>query len=160
MPSPYLRTPTAPLHFNSQSQQNAVIMGRKTWESIPAKFRPLAGRINVVLTRGGAPGDENAGAGNGGGASAGALAGERPSWHVCSAAMTLVCGKWWQRPCKMADFRGIACGLLRVHLRKHSGLRSRRPPAHPIPPLRRGSQAGGRPHPVQPGRSNGAAERP
>eukprot|EP00747_Dinoflagellata_sp_TGD_P013307 gnl/TRDRNA2_/TRDRNA2_122432_c0_seq3.p1 gnl/TRDRNA2_/TRDRNA2_122432_c0~~gnl/TRDRNA2_/TRDRNA2_122432_c0_seq3.p1 ORF type:complete len:576 (-),score=87.34 gnl/TRDRNA2_/TRDRNA2_122432_c0_seq3:377-2104(-) len=31
--------------------QNAVVMGRKTWESIPQKFRPLAGRINVVLTR-------------------------------------------------------------------------------------------------------------
>jgi len=26
-------------------------MGRKTWESIPAKFRPLPGRINIVLTR-------------------------------------------------------------------------------------------------------------
>lgn len=31
---------------------NAVVMGRKTWESIPPKFRPLAGRLNVIITRG------------------------------------------------------------------------------------------------------------
>lgn len=29
---------------------NAVIMGRKTWESIPEKFRPLPGRTNIVIT--------------------------------------------------------------------------------------------------------------
>jgi len=32
------------------SKTNAVVMGRKTWESIPEKLRPLAGRVNVVLT--------------------------------------------------------------------------------------------------------------
>ncbi|OAL38598.1 hypothetical protein AYO20_02248 [Fonsecaea nubica] len=30
---------------------NAVVMGRKTWESIPPRFRPLAGRLNVIITR-------------------------------------------------------------------------------------------------------------
>ncbi|XP_042397666.1 putative bifunctional dihydrofolate reductase-thymidylate synthase [Zingiber officinale] len=35
------------------TKRNAVIMGRKTWESIPPQFRPLPGRLNVVLTRSG-----------------------------------------------------------------------------------------------------------
>ena len=36
---------------NSPSPKNAVIMGRKTWESLPEKFRPLPDRINAVITR-------------------------------------------------------------------------------------------------------------
>jgi dihydrofolate reductase len=38
------------LETSSSDQINAVVMGRKTWESIPEKWRPLAGRLNVVLT--------------------------------------------------------------------------------------------------------------
>lgn len=34
----------------SRISQNAVIMGRKTWESIPKKFRPLPNRINIILS--------------------------------------------------------------------------------------------------------------
>jgi len=36
---------------SSQAPQNVVVMGRKTWESIPSKFRPLPQRTNVVISR-------------------------------------------------------------------------------------------------------------
>lgn len=32
------------------NKHNAVIMGRKTWESLPAKYRPLPKRFNVIIT--------------------------------------------------------------------------------------------------------------
>ncbi|MCJ1400950.1 dihydrofolate reductase [Xylographa trunciseda] len=35
---------------------NALLMGRRTWDSIPARLRPLRGRVNVVVTRRGAEG--------------------------------------------------------------------------------------------------------
>lgn len=38
-------------HFKETTMGHVVIMGRKTWESIPARFRPLRGRTNIVLTR-------------------------------------------------------------------------------------------------------------
>lgn len=31
-------------------RRNAVVMGRKTWQSIPDRFRPLKGRLNIVLS--------------------------------------------------------------------------------------------------------------
>jgi dihydrofolate reductase len=34
-----------------EGRQNAVIMGRKTWQSVPSKMQPLPGRINVVISR-------------------------------------------------------------------------------------------------------------
>jgi dihydrofolate reductase len=36
--------------FRSRTTGSAVVMGRRTWESLPERFRPLPGRTNVVLT--------------------------------------------------------------------------------------------------------------
>jgi dihydrofolate reductase len=38
-------------HFRRVTLGAPVLMGRRTWESLPARFRPLPGRTNVVLTR-------------------------------------------------------------------------------------------------------------
>ena len=37
-------------HFKRLTQGWPVIMGRKTWDSLPPRFRPLPGRINLVVT--------------------------------------------------------------------------------------------------------------
>jgi dihydrofolate reductase len=38
-------------HFKRLTLGCPVIMGRKTWDSLPPRFRPLPGRRNVVVTR-------------------------------------------------------------------------------------------------------------
>lgn len=38
-------------HFKRLTMGCPVIMGRKTWDSLPPRFRPLPGRLNIVLTR-------------------------------------------------------------------------------------------------------------
>ena len=38
-------------HFKRTTLGCPVIMGRKTWDSLPPKFRPLPGRANIVVTR-------------------------------------------------------------------------------------------------------------
>lgn len=38
-------------YFVEKTNGHHVIMGRKNWESIPHKFKPLPGRPNLILTR-------------------------------------------------------------------------------------------------------------
>ena len=38
-------------HFKKVTMGAPVIMGRKTWDSLPPRFRPLPGRRNIVVTR-------------------------------------------------------------------------------------------------------------
>src|SRR5512145_126071 len=38
-------------HFRETTRGKPVIMGRKTWESLPDSFRPLPGRLNIVVSR-------------------------------------------------------------------------------------------------------------
>ncbi|WP_394551646.1 dihydrofolate reductase [Agromyces sp. MMS24-JH15] len=38
-------------HFKRTTDGEPVVMGRRTWESLPPRFRPLPGRLNIVVTR-------------------------------------------------------------------------------------------------------------
>jgi dihydrofolate reductase len=38
-------------HFKAVTMGDPVVMGRRTWESFPDRFRPLPGRRNIVVTR-------------------------------------------------------------------------------------------------------------
>ncbi|KQO24432.1 dihydrofolate reductase [Acidovorax sp. Leaf76] len=38
-------------HFKQLTQGCPVVMGRRTWDSLPPRFRPLPGRTNIVVTR-------------------------------------------------------------------------------------------------------------
>jgi dihydrofolate reductase len=58
------RIPGEQALFKQRTMGSTVVMGRATWDSLPARWRPLPGRRNVVLTRDpawSAPGAETAG---------------------------------------------------------------------------------------------------
>lgn len=45
------RLPSDMKRFKDITNGHPVTMGRKTWESLPERFRPLPGRTNIVVTR-------------------------------------------------------------------------------------------------------------
>ena len=45
------RIPEDLAHFRALTIGHPVVMGRRTWDSLPGRFRPLPGRRNVVVTR-------------------------------------------------------------------------------------------------------------
>lgn len=45
------REPADQQHFRRSTLGCPVVMGRRTWESLPARFRPLPGRRNIVVSR-------------------------------------------------------------------------------------------------------------
>jgi len=38
-------------YFSNMTKGHSIIMGRKNWESIPEKYRPLPDRKNIIVTR-------------------------------------------------------------------------------------------------------------
>jgi len=45
------RLPEDLAHFKATTLGHPVVMGRRTWDSLPPRFRPLPGRRNIVITR-------------------------------------------------------------------------------------------------------------
>ena len=45
------RLPEDLARFKELTLDGAVVMGRRTWDSLPERFRPLPGRHNIVITR-------------------------------------------------------------------------------------------------------------
>jgi dihydrofolate reductase len=45
------RLPADMAHFRARTQGKPVLMGHKTWASLPLRFRPLPGRLNLVMSR-------------------------------------------------------------------------------------------------------------
>ncbi|GAB3531154.1 dihydrofolate reductase [Arthrobacter tecti] len=45
------RLPEDMAHFKRTTEGHPVIMGRRTWESFPERYRPLPGRTNIVVSR-------------------------------------------------------------------------------------------------------------
>jgi dihydrofolate reductase len=44
------KEPADQKHFAATTRGHAVVMGRRTWDSLPPRFRPLPGRRNLVIT--------------------------------------------------------------------------------------------------------------
>ncbi|NEW41331.1 dihydrofolate reductase [Nocardia cyriacigeorgica] len=45
------RVPEDMANFKAVTMDHPVVMGRRTWDSLPPRFRPLTGRRNIVVTR-------------------------------------------------------------------------------------------------------------
>lgn len=45
------RVPEDMAHFRALTTGHVVLMGRKTWDSLPAPFRPLPNRTNIIVSR-------------------------------------------------------------------------------------------------------------
>jgi len=74
-------------HFRAATMGAPVIMGRRTWESFPPRFRPLPGRRNLVVTRDddwSAEGAERASSLEG---ALALLAGEQIAWVIGGAGL-------------------------------------------------------------------------